>query len=164
MPTTNPLPPIYNESSRILILGSMPSVKSREAGFYYMHPQNRFWKVLGIIFECDIPQSAEGRRQFLLDTGIALSDVVSSCNIEGSSDSSIETVKARNPIEIIENSYVKKIFLNGRTAEALFNRYLKEKIDIPTVYLPSTSPANASFSLSRLTEIWKENILPEFYS
>ena len=162
MSTDNPLPPVYNENSKILILGSMPSVKSREAGFYYMHPQNRFWKVLEIVFGCKIPSDIQGKKAFLLDSGIALSDVIDSCEIEGSSDSSIDEVVTRDPSEIVRLCNIKRIFLNGRTAQKLYEKHLKDKIGVCAVYLPSTSPANAAFSLEQIAEIWKRNILSEF--
>ncbi len=158
MPIHN-IPPVYNADSRILILGSFPSVKSREGMFFYHHPQNRFWKVISAVFDEDCPQTVEQKKKLLLKHGVALWDVVQSCTVTGSSDSSIKDAVA-NPLRLIlDNSRVSAIFTNGNTAFTLYNRLCREETGMSAVGLPSTSPANAAFSLDRLIEIWKEKIL-----
>ena len=152
------IPPVFDENSRILILGSFPSVKSRETGFFYGHPRNRFWKVLSAVFGCETPETVPEKKEFLLDNGVAVWDVIDSCEIHGSSDSSIRDAVPSNIPMILEKSDIKCIFLNGKTAEKYYNRYLKKKTDCPAVTLPSTSPANAAWSLERLTDEWKKAI------
>lgn len=154
MPTHN-FPPLFDKNSEILILGSFPSVKSREAKFFYGHPQNRFWKVLAAIFEKSVPQSIEEKKAFLLESRIALWDVIKSCNIEGSSDSSIKNAVPNVISHILSNSSVKKIFVNGRTAEKYYNMFIKDKLKISATVLPSTSPANAAYSFEKLVDTWK---------
>ena len=150
--------PYYNYDSKILILGSFPSVKSREVGFYYGHPQNRFWKVLAAVYEDSIPSTIEKKKKFLKVHKIALWDVIGSCEITGSSDSSIKNIEV-NPVgEIIPNTEIKKIIANGKTAEKLYKKYLNDKINLPFESLPSTSPANASYSLEKLTKLWNKSI------
>ena len=153
----HPIDPIYDSNSRILILGSFPSVKSREEGFFYGHPQNRFWKVMASVFEESLPVSIPEKRDFLSRNRVALWDVIASCEITGSSDASIKNVKVNDLSRILDNADIESIFVNGRTAEKMFKRYtepaLKEKKQI-TAVLPSTSPANAAWSLDRLTKEW----------
>ena len=146
---------LYNENSRILILGSFPSVKSREQGFFYGHPQNRFWKVLSTVLNQPLPTSIDEKKEFILNNKIALWDVIASCEIKGSSDSSIKNVVPNNINEILNNSKVKTIFTNGKLAYNLYNKYIFEKTNIAAISLPSTSPANAAFSLDRLCDEWK---------
>ena len=148
--------PVFDLNSRILILGSFPSVKSREISFYYGHPQNRFWKVLETVTGERTGMSVEEKRDFLLKTRIAVWDVIKSCDIVGSSDSSIKNVKANDLDIILESCHIRKIFVNGKTAERLYNKYIKNKIGINAVYLPSTSPANAAYNLERLLAEWKK--------
>lgn len=143
--------PIYDSESRILILGSFPSVKSREINFYYGHRQNRFWKLLSLLFNEDI----KDKKSFLLKHHIALFDVIESCDIIGSSDSSIRNVKPNDLNIILNNSKIETIYLNGSKAYELYNKYCKDKYDIEAIKLPSTSPANASFSLNDLYDEWK---------
>lgn len=150
----HPIPPLYNKDSKILILGSFPSVKSREQMFFYGHPQNRFWKVISAVFDCDEPTSIEEKKKFLLENGVALWDVIASCEIEGSSDSSIKNVVVNDISEILNEADIKQIFVNGKTAEKYFKKYMKPLINKDAVCLPSTSPANASWPLERLTESW----------
>lgn len=152
----HPFGPLFNENSRILILGSFPSVKSREQLFFYGHPQNRFWKVLSMVLEQPTPESIEEKREFLLNNNIALWDVIASCDIEGSSDSSIKNVVANDLSEILENADIKRIFTNGKTAHNYYNKYIKHKISFDDFCLPSTSPANAGYSVQKLVENWKE--------
>lgn len=143
--------PVYDSQSRILILGSFPSVKSREINFYYGHRNNRFWKILGMLFNEEI----EDKMSFLLKHHIALFDVIESCDIIGSSDSSIQNVKPNDSSIILNNSKIKTIYLNGSKAYELYNRFCKDKYSIKTVRLPSTSPANAAYSIDDLFNEWK---------
>ena len=147
--------PFYNEDSEILILGSFPSVASREEGFYYAHKRNRFWKVLSSIFDEEILD----KKDFLTRHHLALFDVCASCEIKGSSDASIKEVVPNDLSEILKVSPIKVIFLNGETASKLYKKYMKD-ISILTITLPSTSPANATFSLEMLIEKYK--IIKEF--
>lgn len=151
----HPIPPFYNADSKILILGSFPSVKSREAMFFYGHPQNRLWKVVAAVFKDDVPQSIEEKREFLLRNHVALWDVIHSCDIVGSSDSSIKNVVANDLHEILDNADIGKIYVNGKTAEKYYKKYIEPKLDIEAVCLPSTSPANAAWNMERLVEAWK---------
>lgn len=148
--------PVYDEDSKILILGSFPSVKSREAGFFYHHPQNRFWKVLAEVYEEETPGSVEEKKAFLLRNGIAVWDVIASCMITGSSDSSIRNVIPNDPGIILEKADIRQIYCNGGTAYRMYKKYLEEACGRKAVQLPSTSPANAAWSLERLIESWKQ--------
>lgn len=158
MIVTHPFNPIYNKESKILILGSFPSVKSREINFYYGHPQNRFWKILGNIFNEKISNITEDKISFLLTHNIALWDTIKSCEINASSDSSIKNATANDINTIISNSNIKAIFCNGNASYKIFLKYYKDKINIPIICLPSSSPANAKYSLDKLTNIWKNEI------
>ena len=153
----HPLKPIYNSDSRILILGTMPSPKSREYGFYYMHPQNRFWRVMENLFgEALIPLSAEDKTKWLLKNRIALWDVLYSCDIESAADSSIKNPVA-NDLNIIFNSAdIKKVYATGKKAAQLYNKYTDFGVKYPISTLPSTSPANCAFSLERLTQEYSQ--------
>lgn len=151
----HPIKPLYNENSRILILGSFPSVKSREQMFFYGHPQNRFWSLAAKIFSCEVPKSVDEKKKLALKHGIAMWDVISSCEIEGSADSSIKNVKANDLSQILEAADIKSIYVNGKTAEKYYNKLILPKIGRATVCLPSTSPANAAYSLDKLYEAWK---------
>ena len=142
--------PIYNKESKILILGSFPSVKSREGMFFYNHPQNRFWKVISGVLELPTPETIEQKKIFLNSNKIALWDVIQSCDIINSSDSSIKNIEVNDINEIIRNSNVKAVFTNGNKAYQLYVRYF----DKNAILLPSTSPANAAFSLNRLIIEW----------
>ena len=150
----HPIEPIFDQNSKVLILGSFPSVKSREAHFFYAHPQNRFWRVLAAVFECKVPATVEEKRQFLLAHGIALWDVIASCELTGSSDATIKNVTVNEPEQILHVAQIQKIFVNGKTAEKYYNRYLKSVLHREAVCLPSTSPANAGWSLERLITAW----------
>lgn len=151
----HPFPPLYDSDSKILILGSFPSVKSREQMFFYGHPQNRFWKVISSIIGCDEPQNIEEKKQMLISHGIALWDVIASCEICGSSDSSIKNAVANDISIVLKAAKIRTIFVNGKTAEKYYNRYIKDKISRPAVCLPSTSPANAAWSPDRLKTAWE---------
>lgn len=150
----HPFPPLYDENSKVLILGSFSPIKSREQMFFYGHPQNRFWKVLATIFGEDTPDGTDEKKRFLLSHGIALWDVIASCEIEGSADSTIKNVKANDLSEILDNADIQSIYVNGKTAEKYFNRYTKNVIGRDAVCLPSTSPANAAWSTERLVKAW----------
>lgn len=147
--------PIYDKDSKILILGSFPSVKSREANFFYHHPQNRFWRVLAAVYQDTVPEEIADKKAFLKRHQIALWDVIASCNIKGSSDSSISDVEVNDLNMIIANSSVKHIYTNGNLADKLYHRYFDAIIDLPVTKLPSTSPANAAYSLDKLLIYWR---------
>lgn len=151
----HPISPIYNEYSEVLILGSFPSVKSREEGFFYGHPQNRFWKVMAGICNAPVPESIDEKTKLILDNHFALWDVIHSCEITGSADSTIKNVQPNDLSEILEKANIKQIFVNGRKAEGLYKKYIEKQVGIKAVCLPSTSPANASWSQERLLEYWK---------
>lgn len=152
---THTFEPVFNKDSKILILGTFPSVKSRENNFYYGHPQNRFWRVLSEILQEETPTDIETKKQMLLRNHIAIWDVIKSCEISNSADSTIKSVVPNDLNEILLNSNVKAIYANGKTAEKLYNQYLKKQTKIDIISLPSTSPANAAFNLKRLVENWK---------
>lgn len=149
--------PVFDENSKILVLGSFPSVKSREANFFCGHPRNRFWKVVSSVIGEESPVTTEEKKAFLLRNNIAVWDVIKSCDIEGSSDSSIKNVTPNNLNVILEKADIKQIFANGNTAYKLF---LKYNSGMDAVKLPSTSPANAAFNLERLVESW--SVLKKF--
>ena len=151
----HPIPPFYNENSRILILGSFPSVKSREKMFFYGHPQNRFWKVTAAVYGDAVAKTKEEKSAFLSRHNIAVWDVIASCDISGSSDSSIKNVIPNDIGIILENADIKRIFVNGKTAEKYYKKYILPKTGIDAVCLSSTSPANAAKSLENLIEEWK---------
>ena len=151
----HPFPPLYDKNSKILILGSFPSVKSRQQQFFYGHAQNRFWKVTATVFGSDVPQTIEEKKQFLYSNGIALWDVIASCEIKGSSDSSIKNVIPNNLSKLFETADIKKIFVNGKTAERYYNIYIKDVVKRPALCLPSTSPANAAWTLEKLVKAWE---------
>ncbi len=156
MTVIHPIPPFFDKDSEILILCSFPSVKSREQMFFYGHPQNRFWKVISKVFEDDEPVSVSDKKAFLTRHRIALWDVIGSCDIEGSSDSSIKNVIPNDLSVILDCAAIDSIFVNGKTAEKYYNKYIKSQIEREAFCLPSTSPANAAWSVERLAEAWKE--------
>ena len=151
----HPIPPLYAKNSRILILGSFPSVKSREANFFYGHPQNRFWKVIARVLNEKTPESIEEKKTMLLRHNIALWDVIHSCEIEGSADSTIKNVVPNNIENILENSEITKIYVNGKKAEAMYKKYIEKQTGIKADVLPSTSPANAAWNEEKLYTAWK---------
>ncbi len=151
----HPIPPVYDENSEVLILGSFPSVKSREQGFFYGHPQNRFWKVTAAVFGERTPETVEEKKEFLLRNHIAHWDVIGSCEIEGSADSSIRNVIPNDLSVILEAADIKGIFVNGKTAYKYYRKYTEKATGWEAVCLPSTSPANAAWTLERLSESWK---------
>ena len=152
---THPIAPVWDENSRVLILGSFPSVKSRENGFFYGHRQNRFWKVLSAVFNCPVPETIEEKKRLLIQNGVALWDVIASCDITGSADSSIKNAKPNDILLIIMKSKITAVFVNGNTAAKLYEKYLFPETKIKATVLPSTSPANARFTLEMLVERWK---------
>jgi|LAHS01.1.fsa_nt_gb hypoxanthine-DNA glycosylase len=154
---SHPFPPLYDGASRILILGSFPSVKSREQAFYYGHPQNRFWRLLSQVYQEDVPGTVEEKTALVLRHHLALYDVIDGCEILGSSDASIRQVKPSDLSRI--HSPLKTILLNGETAGKLFERYQASLTGLPFFILPSTSPANASKSLADLVEAWRPFLL-----
>ncbi len=145
------IPPVYDKDSKILILGSMPSKKSREAKFYYMHPQNRFWKTLESVYQEEIFEKTE----FLKKHQIALWDVIASCDINGASDSSIKNVIPNDIAKIVKNSQITKIFTAGKTAEKYYRKYIYPDLQMESICLPSTSPANCRISFEKIAEEWK---------
>lgn len=151
----HPIEPVYDKDSHILILGSFPSVRSREEMFYYGHPQNRFWRVVSAVWECPVPVTVEEKRAFLLRHRIALWDVIASCEITGSSDSSIKNVVPNDLSQLLNQANIQRFFVNGKISEKYYRRYLQEKTGREAICLPSTSPANATWSLERLVEAWK---------
>ena len=146
--------PVWNKCSRILILGTFPSVKSRENQFYYGHPQNRFWKVLAALTESMVPQTIEEKKKILLENGIAIWDVIQRCSIQGSSDSSIRDVVANDIASLLGKSKISKIYGNGAKACELYDKFVREQTGIDIQKLPSTSPANAMYQLERLQKEW----------
>ncbi len=151
----HPIPPLYDENSRVLILGSFPSVKSREEGFFYGHRQNRFWRVVSAVCGDETPQTIEEKKAMLTANHIALWDVIHSCEITGSSDSSIKNVVPNDISMILKNAPIEKIFVNGKKAEQMYKKYIEPETGISATVLPSTSPANAAISLAELEEKWK---------
>ena len=154
----HPIKPLYDENSKILILGSFPSQKSRQQVFFYGHPQNRFWKLLALILDADVPTSVDEKKEFLLSHNIALWDVISSCDINGSSDSSIKNVVPNDLSVILDNADIKSIFTNGKAAQKFYDKYLKEKFG-DAQCLPSTSPANAAWNIEKLYSEWKKILI-----
>lgn len=144
--------PVYDKNSRILILGSFPSVKSREAKFFYGHPQNRFWRVVSAVVQDICPSTIEEKKAFLLSNKIAVWDVIKSCEITGSSDSSIKNVTPNDFSEIFETADIQAVFTNGAAAHKLYEKYGDDNKS--AIKLPSTSPANAAFSIERLINEW----------
>ena len=155
----HPIHPVYDKNSKILILGSFPSVKSRETNFFYGHPQNRFWKVLSAVFETEIPTTVEEKRRFLLEHHVAVWDVIHSCEIVGSSDSSIKNVVPNDLTEILSTAQIEQIFVNGKKAEQFYKKYIEKEMGRKAICLPSTSPANAAWSVERLGGEWKQILL-----
>lgn len=148
------LEPVYNAHSNVLILGTFPSVKSREQHFFYGNPQNRFWKVISAITNTPLPLTIEAKKAMLLEHGIAIWDVIQSCEITGSSDSSIKKVVPMDFSPILKSASIQRIYANGATAEKLYQTYCEATTKMGIIKLPSTSPANAAFSLEKLIEAW----------
>ena len=151
----HPFPPLYDSDSRTLILGSFPSVKSRKNEFYYMHPQNRFWNVLSVIYNTNLPETINEKKKLILSRNLALWDSIHSCTISGSSDSSVKDVVPNDISGIILNSKIDRIFCNGALSHRMYMKYILPTVGINAVRLPSTSPANAAYSLEKLVQEWK---------
>ena len=155
MPIIHPIPPVFDQNSRVLILGSFPSVKSREAAFFYGHPQNRFWRVLAALFGEETGETPAEKTAFLLRHHLALWDVIQSCEITGSADSSIKHAVPNDLTAILQTAPVTQIFTNGKTADRLYRQYLLPATGIDALCLPSTSPANAQWSPEKLVVAWQ---------
>ena len=141
------LEPIYDSESKVLILGSMPSIKSREVNFYYAHPKNRFWNTLERVFDIKIGDSIDDKKKFLHDYHIALFDVIKECDILSSSDNSIKNPIPNDFSNIIKNSKIKTIFTTGKKSYELYNKLCYKDTHIKAIYLPSTSPANCTHGI-----------------
>ena len=150
----HPFGPLFSPESRILILGSFPSVKSREQNFFYGHPQNRFWKVIAALFNQPVPTSIPEKKELILGHGLALWDSIASCVITGSSDASIRDVRANDLRIILDSCPIERIYCNGRKSHEMYVKYIQPAIGREAGCLPSTSPANAQWSLEKLTEAW----------
>jgi hypoxanthine-DNA glycosylase len=150
----HPFGPLFNESSRVLILGSFPSVKSREQNFFYGHPQNRFWRVIAAVFDQPVPHDIEEKKQLILTNGLALWDSIASCEITGSSDASIKNARANDIGIILDNCEIERIYCNGRKSHELYCKYIEPQTGRKAICLPSTSPANAQWTLERLIDAW----------
>jgi len=156
----HPFPPLYDKRSKVLILGSFPSVKSRENNFFYGHPQNRFWKVISAVLGEKFPENIEEKKHLLLSHNIALWDSIASCDIKGSSDASISNVVPNDLSEIFDNADIAAIFCNGKKAFELYRKYIEPVNGIKATSLPSTSPANAACSLDKLIALYSEALSP----
>ena len=155
MRETHGIPPVFREDSRVLILGSFPSVKSREVGFFYGHPQNRFWRTLAAVLEDEIPTTADAKKAFVLRHGIALWDVIESCEITGSSDASIRNAVPNDLPSLLRRTRIERIYTNGGTAHRLYEKYWRTTLGRDDICLPSTSPANAAWTQDRLIDAWQ---------
>ncbi len=153
---THEFEPVFDKNSRVLILGTFPSVKSRENQFYYGHPQNRFWKIMARLTDSEVPETIEEKKHLLLTHGIAIWDVIASCEITGSSDSSIRNVVPTDLDCVLSGSRIEKIYANGGTAKKLYDKYSRAVTGREITGLPSTSPANAAYSVDKLMESWGE--------
>ncbi len=150
----HPFGPLFNENSRVLILGSFPSVKSREQQFFYGHPQNRFWKVIAALYRRDPPATIAEKKDLILSNGLALWDSIASCVITGSSDASIKEVRANDLGVILNHAPIRRICCNGKTSWQQYEKLIRPATGREALCLPSTSPANAQWSLERLVEAW----------
>lgn len=151
----HPFGPLYDENSTVLILGSLPSVKSREQNFFYGHSQNRFWPLMAQMFNEPTPLTIDEKRDLILKHHLALWDTIYSCDIIGSSDSSIKNVVPTDLKTVIENSKITRVFCNGNTSGKYYHKYQEKVLDIKAITLPSTSPANAAWSMDMLYNAWK---------
>ncbi len=155
----HPFLPIWNANARVLILGSFPSVMSRANGFYYGNPRNRFWQVLEAIYGQPVPDSREGKTDYLLSHRLALWDVLAACEIDGSSDADIKKAVSNDLSQILDGANIARILANGRLTEKLFRRWYRGALEEKLFVLPSTSPANAAWSFDRLTDAWKQALI-----
>ena len=159
-PQVHPIPPLFCAESRVLILGSFPSIASREAKFFFGHPQNRFWRVMAALTGRPVPQTVEDKTALILENGFALWDSVASCTVTGSSDSSIRDVVPNDLRVILETADIQAIFCNGGTSYASYNKYCRAMTGREAAKLPSTSPANARWTQDKLLRAWREALLP----
>ena len=151
----HPIPPLFDENSKTLILGSFPSVKSRESAFFYGYKQNRFWQVVASVLGEKTPNSIEEKKKLILGNNLALWDVIGKCEIEGSADSTIKNVTTNDLTIILNNAPIDRIFVNGKTALKYYDKFILPSINRPAILLPSTSPANAVYTLEKLINEWK---------
>ena len=156
----HPFGPLYSGNSRILILGSFPSVRSRQQNFFYGHPQNRFWKVIAALYGRDVPATIPEKKELILDNGLALWDSVASCVITGSSDASIRDVQANDLRVILDSCPIRRICCNGKTSWQLYEKLIRPQTGREALCLPSTSPANAQWTLPKLIEAWSVILEP----
>lgn len=153
---THEFPALFAPDSEILMLGSIPSPKSREQGFYYGHPQNRFWKVMAEVLREPVPATIDEKKAMLLKHKIALWDVLDSCTIVGASDTSIEDVVPNDISKIVAKTKIKRIFCTGATAHKLYQKYCEAGTGMPAIKLPSTSPANCAVKFEKLVEAYRD--------
>ena len=158
---THPFPPLYDANSKILILGSLPSVKSREQMFFYGHPQNRFWRMLAAVYAEDAPESIAEKTSLLLRHHLALWDVIANCEIDGSADASVREAVPVDIVRITDRAHITRVLCNGKLAGTLYARHLQPIMGIPALVLPSTSPANAIWTLPKLTDAWRKALTGE---
>ena len=151
--------PLYNEDSGILILGSIPSPASREVGFYYGHPRNRFWQMLAELYGMPLPESIEEKKALALSHGLALWDVIEECDIIGASDSSVKNAMPTDIPSLLGKTRIRTILCNGALSKKIYDQYQLPRTGIPAQKMPSTSPANAAWSLERLKEKWGKSLL-----
>ena len=151
----HPIEPFYDSTSKVLILGSFPSIKTRESGFFYGHPQNRFWKLMAELFEEKRPETIEEKKALLAEHHLALWDSIHSCDIIGSSDSSIKNAVPNDFTQILQTADIRQIFTNGKKSHEIYVKYCYPQTQMPDICLPSTSPANAAWQMPRLLEEWK---------
>lgn len=152
--------PVFSPESRAIILGTWPSPKSWEQGFYYGHPQNRFWPLMARLTEREVPKTIPQKKELILESGLALWDVLESCTIQGAADSSIRNPVPTDLAGLLQKTHIEKVYCNGAKAKQLYDRFLLPKTKIEAVRLPSTSPANAAFSPQRLYEEWNAALGP----
>lgn len=152
---SHPFAPVWDGACRALVLGTFPSVKSRANQFYYGHPQNRFWRVLGALFDAPVPVGIEAKRVLLLEHHIALWDVLAACDIMGSADGSIRNAVPNDIAGLLKTAPIQTVFANGQAAASLYRRFCEADAGVPVFALPSTSPANAAWSVERLAEAWQ---------
>ena len=150
----HPFGPLFSAESEVLILGSFPSVKSREQNFFYGHPQNRFWKVIAALYHAETPVTIPEKKELILRNGLALWDTIASCTVTGSSDASIRDVQANDLSVILDRCPIRKICCNGKTSWQLYEKWIRPRTGREALCLPSTSPANAQWTTEKLTEAW----------
>ena len=158
---THTFEPIFNNESKVLILGTFPSVKSREQQFYYGHPQNRFWRMLAAVYAEDAPESIAEKTSLLLRHHLALWDVIANCEIDGSADASVREAVPVDITRITDRAHITRVLCNGKLAGTLYARHLQPIMGIPALVLPSTSPANAIWTLPKLTDAWRKALTDE---